>query len=162
MFNYWGRFFLPRRALLGSVFFAMLVLQGIAYGASVDSLSVTELTAGTGKEIRAGHYVIIHYDAWVYDSGKPDGKGQLFDSSRERGETFTFVYGYKRALPGMEKGMDGMKVGARRLILVPPKLGFDDLKYPYPRDVPTGASLVFDVELLDVVPRGAPNPPNED
>jgi FKBP-type peptidyl-prolyl cis-trans isomerase FkpA len=143
---------------------ALLCVLGChaATAAPIESLVVKDLTVGTGIPVHAGHFVIIHYDAWVYDDRQPEGKGHLFDSSRERGQTFTYVYGYKRAVPGMEKGMEAMRVGGRRLILVPARLGFDDLKYPYPRDVPVGAALVFELELLDVVPRGAPAPLNED
>jgi FKBP-type peptidyl-prolyl cis-trans isomerase len=154
----------PRRpaAVILAAWLLCVLCCHAAGAASDESLVVKDLTVGTGDPVHAGHFVIIHYDAWVYDGGKPEGKGHLFDSSRERGQTFTYVYGYKRAVPGMEKGMEGMRVGGKRLILVPPKLGFDDLKYPYPRDVPVGSALVFEIELLEVVPRGAPAPLNED
>jgi len=141
---------------------ATFLVGGQTMAAPVETVSVTELVTGTGTAIRPGTFVIIHYDAWIYDETQPEGKGHLFDSSRQRGQTFTYVYGYKRAVPGMEKGMEGMKVGGKRLVVVPAKLGFDDLKYAYPRDVPRGSALVFEIELLDVVPRGAPAPLNED
>jgi FKBP-type peptidyl-prolyl cis-trans isomerase len=143
------------------VLITLLTCQA-AWTAPIETLVVKELAIGTGLPVHAGHFVIIHYDAWVYDDSQAEGKGHLFDSSRERGQTFTYVYGYKRAVPGMEKGMEGMRVGGKRLIMVPPKMGFDDLKYPYPRDVPVGSALMFEIELLDVVPRGAPAPLNED
>ena len=73
-----------------------------------------------------------------------------------QGESLSFVYGLKRVLPGLEKGLAGMRVGGRRTLVVPSNLGFDGLKYPRPADVPAGAALVFDVELLDVVAQSAP------
>jgi FKBP-type peptidyl-prolyl cis-trans isomerase len=66
------------------------------------------------------------------------------------------VYGYERAIRGLERGMQGMRVGGKRTIVIPPKLGYQEPKHPYPLDVPKGSALVFEVELLDVVPQGAP------
>ena len=86
----------------------------------------------------------------------PITRASEFASSREQGESLSFVYGLKRVLPGLEKGLAGMRVGGRRTLVVPPDLGFDGLKYPRPTDVPVGAALVFDVELLDVVAQSAP------
>ena len=81
----------------------------------------------------------------LYDPDTPDHKGRQFASSRSRGESLSFVYGLKRVLPGLEKGLAGMRVGGRRTLVVPPNLGYDGLKYPRPADVPAEATLVFDV-----------------
>ena len=75
---------------------------------------------------------------------------------RDQGESLSFVYGLKRVLPGLEKGLAGMRVGGRRTLVVPPDLAYDGLKYPRPTDVPANTALVFDVELIDVVPQSAP------
>jgi FKBP-type peptidyl-prolyl cis-trans isomerase len=124
-----------------------------------DRLEIIDHTVGTGPEVRTGWFVVAHYTGYVFDPSAPGYKGRKFVSSRERGETLTYVYGYKRAVPGFEKGIKGMKVGGSRTIIVPPKLGYDGRKYPNPADLPPNAALVFDVELLEVVPQGAPRDP---
>ena len=115
---------------------------------------VTDLVVGDGAEIRGGWFAVMHYTGWVLDAGRPEAKGAQFVSSRERGKTTTFVYGYKRALEGLEIGMRGMKVGGKRAIVIPPALGYDGFKHPVPQGVPAKSALVFEVELLDVVPQG--------
>jgi FKBP-type peptidyl-prolyl cis-trans isomerase FkpA len=124
--------------------------------ASPDKVQTIDHTLGTGMVVRAGAWVVLHYTGWVFDPTAPDGKGAKFDSSRERGESLSFLYGLKRAVPGLEKGLAGMRVGGQRTIFVPPKFGYDGIKYPRPKDVPAGATLVFEVELNDVVPQSAP------
>jgi len=118
-----------------------------------DEVQAVDLAVGEGEEIRRGWFAIMHFTGWVYDGEAAEHKGPRFVSSRERGRPTTFVYGYQRALIGLEQGMRGMKVGGRRTIVVPPKLAYDDLKYPTPDGVPPKAALVFEVELLDVVPQ---------
>ncbi|MEO8631050.1 MAG: FKBP-type peptidyl-prolyl cis-trans isomerase [Betaproteobacteria bacterium] len=117
---------------------------------------MTEQVAGTGREIQRGAFAVMHYRGWLFDPAAADGKGKLFIDSRENGQTLTYVYGYERAIKGLERGLEGMKVGAHRTIVVPPKLAYDDLKYPYPPDVPIGSALIFEVDLIDVVPQSAP------
>jgi FKBP-type peptidyl-prolyl cis-trans isomerase FkpA len=120
-----------------------------------DDVRVNDLEVGGGPEIRRGWFAVMHYTGWVYDGRAQDSRGAQFVSSRERGQPTIFVYGYYRALAGLEKGMRGMKVGGKRTIVVPPSLGYDDLKHPTPRDVPPKSTLIFEVELLDVVPQQA-------
>ena len=126
-----------------------------AEGPPLDDVRVSDLAVGDGPEIRRGWFAVMHYTGWVYDGRAQDSRGAQFVSSRERGQPTIFVYGYYRALAGLEKGMRGMKVGGKRTIVVPPGLGYDDLKHPTPRDVPPKSTLIFDVELLDVVPQQA-------
>lgn len=111
---------------------------------------------GTGKPIARGAYVVLQYSGFVYDAAAPDRKGHRFADSRERGETLSYKYGLKRAIPGLEKGMQGMQVGGKRTVIVPARLAYDGLKYARPKDVPENSAVVFDVELLEVVPEGAP------
>lgn len=118
-------------------------------------LQVTDHVVGEGKEVRAGAFVALHYTGYVYDPAAPERKGKQFVSSRERGETWSYKYGVTRAIPGFEKGLRGMRAGGSRTIVVPPKLGYDHRKYATPKDVPPGSALVFDVELIDVVPESA-------
>ena len=153
-----------RLALAGCAVALLLSIQapqpGLAQNSTVAALptqlSITDDVVGTGPEIRAGVFAVMHYTGWLYDPGAPKGKGRQFVSSRERGEPLTYVYGYGRAVLGLERGMKGMRAGGKRTIVIPPKLGYDDLKHPNPPDVPAGSALVFEVELLNVVPQGAP------
>jgi FKBP-type peptidyl-prolyl cis-trans isomerase FkpA len=121
-----------------------------------DKLQTIDQVVGTGPVVRSGAWVVLHYTGWLFDPAAPEGKGAKFDSSRDRGESLSFLYGYKRALPGLEKGLEGMRAGGRRTILVPPKFGYDGIKYPLPKDVPPLSTLVFEVELNDVVAQSAP------
>lgn len=125
-------------------------------GTLPTQLGVTEQVAGTGREIQRGAFAVMHYRGWLFDPAAADGKGKLFIDSREKGKTLTYVYGYERAIKGLERGLEGMKVGAHRTIVIPPKLAYDNLKHPYPPDVPVGSALIFEVDLIDVVPQGAP------
>jgi FKBP-type peptidyl-prolyl cis-trans isomerase FkpA len=121
-----------------------------------DRIAVTDEVVGEGVQLKRGLYAVLHYTGWIYDASAPGGKGKRFISSRERGEALSYVYGYERAIRGLERGMQGMRVGGKRTIVIPPKLGYQEPKHPYPADVPPGSALVFEVELLNVVPQGAP------
>lgn len=132
---------------------ALAGMQPAAAEEAPADVQITDQTVGDGAEVRRGWFAIMHFTGWVYDEQAPGHKGRQFANSRERGQPTTFVYGYQRALIGLEKGMRGMRAGGKRTIVVPPKLGYDDLKYATPKDVPPQSALVFDVELLDVVPQ---------
>lgn len=119
-------------------------------------VEVIDREVGSGQPIARYAFAVLHYTAWLYDPDAPDRKGKQFASSRDQGGSLSFVYGLKRVLPGLEKGLAGMRVGGRRTVVVPPNLAYDGLKYPRPADVPANTALVFDVELIDVVPQSAP------
>jgi len=152
------------RALASSLFAALLFLACAAASAQEQEaapappgqLETIDHVVGTGKEVRAGAFVALHYAGYVYDPAATERKGAKFVDSRERGEMLSYKYGVTRAIPGFERGLRGMKSGGKRTIVVPPRLGYDDRKYPTPKDVPPGSALVFDVELIDVVPESAP------
>jgi FKBP-type peptidyl-prolyl cis-trans isomerase FkpA len=145
--------------------FALLCLGATMPLAPVHSapteLQVIEHTPGDGTEVRRGWFATIRYTGWIYDEQAADGKGAQFVNSDDKGRPVTFVYGYKRALPGMEKGMEGMKVGARRTLIIPPKLGFAGSRQNAPDGMRRDAALVIELELLDVVPQSNVNRPNE-
>jgi FKBP-type peptidyl-prolyl cis-trans isomerase FkpA len=154
-----------RRIARDTLGFALLCL-GVtvpltpAYSAPTE-LEVIEHTPGDGAEVRRGWFATIRYAGWIYDEQAADKKGAQFINSDDKGRPVTFVYGYKRALPGMEKGMEGMKVGARRTLIIPPKLGFGSSRQKPPEGIPRDAALVIELELLDVVPQSNVNRPNE-
>jgi FKBP-type peptidyl-prolyl cis-trans isomerase FkpA len=105
---------------------------------------------GSGAEATRGRFVVIQYEGWVYDLNAPERKGLKFDSTIDRGYALSVLIGVNRMIPGVDRAVLGMKVGGRRTLLVPPKLGYGSrLAYGM---VPPDSTLLFEVELLDVVP----------
>lgn len=116
----------------------------------VDSASLTktssglqyqDVTVGNGAEASQGQVAVVHYTGWLTD-------GTKFDSSRDGGQPFSFPIGAGRVIPGWDEGVAGMKVGGRRKLVIPANLGYGDMGAP--PVIPPGATLVFDVELLDL------------
>src|SRR6266487_4522733 len=105
-------------------------------------LKYWDLKPGTGKEAQKGHIVSVHYTGWLANNGKK------FDSSLDRGRPFEFELGAQQVIPGWDEGVAGMKVGGKRQLRIPPKMGYGDRGAP--PAIPGGAILIFDVELLDV------------
>jgi len=110
---------------------------------------------------RRGWFAIIRYTGWIYDEQAADRKGRKFINSDDRGAPVSFVYGYKRALPGLEKGMEGMKVGGHRTVIIPAKYAYKGARQEPPDGVSVDSNLIIDVELVDVVPQANSAPSNE-
>ena len=104
--------------------------------------------AGTGAEATAGRRVTVHYTGWLYDPNAPDKKGRKFDSSRDRNDPFDFRLGAGEVIRGWDEGVAGMKVGGQRTLTIPSELGYG--RRGAGGVIPPNATLVFDVELLDV------------
>lgn len=119
-------------------------------GGSVADLQRLDTQAGTGTVATSGSDVTVHYTGWLYDENAPDKHGMKFDSSVDRGEPFTFLLGAGQVIRGWDDGVAGMKVGGKRTLLIPADLGYGNAGAG--GVIPPGASLVFDVELLDVKP----------
>jgi FKBP-type peptidyl-prolyl cis-trans isomerase FkpA len=115
---------------------------------SVDQLTVVDSKIGTGTEAVAGMKVTVHYTGWLYDETAGNKHGSQFDSSRDHGEPFSFVLGAGNVIAGWDQGVAGMHVGGKRTLLIPAALGYGARGAG--DDIPPNASLVFDVELLDV------------
>jgi FKBP-type peptidyl-prolyl cis-trans isomerase len=114
----------------------------------VEQLQLTDLVPGAGTEAVAGAKVTVHYSGWLYEPAQPDSKGKPFDSSRESGRPFTFTLGAGQGIAGWEQGVLGMKVGGQRRLVIPHELAYGERGAG--GVIPPRATLVFDVELLEV------------
>jgi FKBP-type peptidyl-prolyl cis-trans isomerase len=106
---------------------------------SATGLTIEDTLVGRGSAAAAGQTVKVHYTGWL-------AGGRKFDSSRERDETFKFVIDSGEVIPGWDEGVQGMKVGGMRRLVVPPHLGYGERGAG--NAVPSNATLVFDIELL--------------
>ena len=106
-----------------------------------SGLKYVDLVAGTGREAAAGNLVTVHYTGWLTN-------GKKFDSSVDRSEPFSFPLGAGRVIKGWDEGVAGMKVGGKRKLTIPSQLGYGARGAG--GVIPPNATLVFDVELLEV------------
>ncbi|NVM74443.1 FKBP-type peptidyl-prolyl cis-trans isomerase FkpA [Duganella sp. SG902] len=116
-----------------------------ASAAAVPFQKIDTVT-GEGKEAVAGATAVVHYTGWLYEPNAPQTHGAQFDSSSGRGP-FSFALGAGQVIPGWDEGVKGMKVGGKRTLIVPANMGYGDSGAG---PIPPGATLIFDVELLDV------------
>src|SRR5439155_25664347 len=111
-----------------------------------SGLQYEEITVGTGDEAKAGAHVSVHYTGWLQNA---DGSaGNKFDSSKDRGEPFEFPLGAGHVIKGWDEGVQGMKVGGARRLIIPAALGYGARGAG--GVIPPNATLIFDVELLAV------------
>lgn len=99
-----------------------------------------DLVVGPGARAEAGDSITVHYTGWLHD-------GTQFDSSVDRGQPFGFTLGVGRVIPGWDQGVEGMRVGGKRKLVIPPSLGYGSARNG---PIPGNSTLVFDVELLAV------------
>lgn len=105
-----------------------------------------DTVTGTGKEAVAGSTAVVNYTGWLYVADAPQQHGEKFDSSVGRGP-FDFRLDAGQVIKGWDEGVQGMKVGGKRTLIVPAAMGYGD---GGAGPIPPGATLIFDVELLDV------------
>ncbi len=103
---------------------------------------VEEVEVGTGAEARAGQRVRVHYTGLLTT-------GEKFDSSLDRGQPFEFILGVGQVIAGWDQGVQGMKEGGKRRLVIPPELAYGERGVP--GAIPPSATLIFDVELLEVL-----------
>ena len=120
----------------------------VSAAGQVAELQATDVVAGSGAVAAAGSRIAVHYTGWLYDAKRPDHKGAQVDSSRPGGQPFQFVLGAGEVIPGWDQGVAGMKVGGQRQLVIPASLAYGDSGAG--GVIPPGASLVFEVELVDV------------
>ena len=111
------------------------------------SYTQTDIKEGTGASAASGQTAKVNYTGWLYDAAAPENKGQKFDSSIGRGP-FEFRLGAGQVIRGWDQGVQGMKVGGQRRLVLPPEFAYGARGAG--NVIPPNATLVFDVELLDV------------
>ena len=122
-------------------FSASLEVDTTALTKTPSGLRYQDVTEGQGTEATADRTVSVHYTGWLPN-------GEKFDSSRDRNEPFSFTLGAGQVIAWWDEGVAGMKVGGRRKLVIPADLGYGTAGAP--PAIPPGATLVFDIELLDV------------
>jgi len=133
----------------------MLLASAVACGDSSSSTPTvpstssgqytqTDLVVGTGAAANNGNNVTVSYTGWLYDTSKPLGKGNQFDSNN-----LTFTLGAGRVIRGWDQGVLGMRVGGQRRLIIPPELAYGSTS-PDPSRIPANATLLFDITLLNV------------
>jgi FKBP-type peptidyl-prolyl cis-trans isomerase FkpA len=112
---------------------------------TASGLQYEDTVPGTGAEAVAGQYVTVHYTGWLYNDGV---KGAKFDSSKDRKDPFEFGLGGGQVIKGWDEGVQGMKVGGTRVLVIPAALGYGARGAG--GVIPPNATLMFEVELLGV------------
>jgi FKBP-type peptidyl-prolyl cis-trans isomerase FkpA len=108
---------------------------------TLSGLTIEELIVGSGAAAASGQKVSVHYTGWLTSGAK-------FDSSKDRGDPFIFPLGKSHVIKGWDEGVQGMKVGGKRKLTIPPALGYGARGAG--GVIPPNATLVFEVELLAV------------
>lgn len=112
-----------------------------SYTTAANGLQYADLLVGNGAEARKGQSATVHYTGWLTD-------GTSFDSSLNRGQPFTFNLGAGQVIKGWDEGVQGMKVGGKRQLVIPAALGYGSRGAG--GVIPPNATLVFEVDLLDL------------
>src|SRR5678815_3584435 len=106
-----------------------------------SGLQYIDLKVGLGATAQAGQTISVHYTGWLEN-------GKKFDSSVDRGQPFSFPLGAGRVIKGWDEGVQGMKVGGKRKLIIPSQLGYGARGAG--GAIPPNATLIFEVELLGV------------
>ena len=109
---------------------------------TASGLYYLDIVVGDGETPESGDSISVHYDGWLKD-------GTKFDSSRDRDEPYEFPIGVGHVIQGWDEGVGSMRVGGRRKLVIPPELGYGD-RGAGGGVIPGGATLVFDVELIEI------------
>ena len=108
---------------------------------TASGLEYEDVKVGTGASPSTGQTAVVHYTGWLLD-------GKKFDSSKDRGQPFTFAVGRGQVIKGWDEGVATMKVGGVRKLIIPPELGYGARGAG--GVIPPNATLTFEVELLEI------------
>jgi FKBP-type peptidyl-prolyl cis-trans isomerase FkpA len=128
------------------LFFAAMISIATSTALAAD-LVKTDTVVGKGKTAVSGATVVVNYTGWLHDESAKNKRGKQFDSSIGRGP-FSFPLGAGRVIRGWDEGVAGMKVGGKRTLVIPPEMGYGARGAG--GVIPPNATLLFDVELLEV------------
>lgn len=117
----------------------------MAFTTTASGLQYEDTVVGDGAEAKLGGNVTVHYTGWLYNEGV---QGAKFDSSKDRNDPFVFPLGAGMVIKGWDEGVQGMKVGGARTLIIPASLGYGARGAG--GVIPPNATLKFDVELLAV------------
>jgi FKBP-type peptidyl-prolyl cis-trans isomerase FkpA len=112
---------------------------------TASGLQYDDTHPGDGDTATAGQYVTVHYTGWLWENGE---KGEKFDSSLDRNDPFEFGLGQGMVIQGWDECVQGMKIGGKRSLIIPPELGYGARGAG--GVIPPNATLLFEVELLGV------------
>ena len=115
----------------------------MAFTTTASGLQYEDTTTGEGAEATRGSQVTVHYTGWLYKDGQ---QGAKFDSSKDRNDPFVFALGAGMVIRGWDEGVQGMKIGGKRTLIIPAELGYGARGAG--GVIPPNATLKFDVELL--------------
>jgi len=110
-----------------------------------SGLQYLDVKEGTGEKPKTGQTCVVHYTGWLWEN---NAKGTKFDSSKDRGQKFSFPVGQGRVIKGWDEGVATMKVGGKRELVIPPELGYGSRGAG--GVIPPNATLFFEVELFEV------------
>lgn len=133
--------------VLTTAFAPALAQEAGAPALATPALQTIDNKLGSGKQASIGNLVVVHYSGWLFDATAKQQHGKAFDSSVGR-RPFSFPLGTNKVIKGWDLGVAGMKVGGKRTLIIPPELAYGERGAG--GVIPPNATLIFDVELLDV------------
>jgi FKBP-type peptidyl-prolyl cis-trans isomerase len=119
---------------------ANALLEASDTSGNIKKLVIDDIMIGSGEEVKTGDTVAVHYIGTLQN-------GLEFDNSNKRGEPFSFTVGQGRVIKGWEEGLIGMKVGGKRILVIPPALAYGDKAIG---PIPPNSTLVFAIELIEI------------
>jgi FKBP-type peptidyl-prolyl cis-trans isomerase FkpA len=140
-----------RNLQIGAIIVVVIAVAAVAYYLTrpaakvppLTELKIEDIKVGDGESPKPGQTVVVNYTGWLWKNGK---EGKEFDSSRRHGKPAEFKLG--RVIEGWNQGLSTMKVGGKRILYIPSKLGYGPMGNP--PDIPPNSDLKFEVELLGV------------
>ena len=113
----------------------------------VSDLAVEIIEEGDGAMSERGQTLVVDFTSWIMESGQPS---RVFDSTQDRGGPWTFVLGVKQAIDGWDRGLQGIAVGSRVRLVIPPEMAYGDRGFAGPSAfVPPGSWVMSDVTVLE-------------